>query len=132
MRAVDTNVLVRVIVQDDPRQTDAAKLFVQSGIWVSTLVLAETVWVLESNYGHGRREIDQAVGMMLDLPNVILQDADAVRGALELFRARPGIDFSDCLILALARNAGHLPLGTFDRALSRVTGTELLGRQWRD
>jgi predicted nucleic-acid-binding protein len=128
MRAVDTNVLVRLIAQDDPRQTAAARLFVENGIWVSTLALAETVWVLESNYGHGRHEIDRAVEMMLDLPNVILQDTDAVTGALELFRTRPALDFSDCLILELARKAGHLPLGTFDRKLGRVMGAELLGR----
>jgi predicted nucleic-acid-binding protein len=131
MRAVDTNVLVRLIVQDNPRQADSARLFVQNGIWVSTLALAETIWVLESNYSHGRREIERAVGMVLDLPNVILQDADVVKDALELFRARPGVDFSDCLLLALARNAGHLPLGTFDRKLSRVPGTELLAANER-
>jgi predicted nucleic-acid-binding protein len=72
MRAVDTNVLVRLIVQDNPRQADSARLFVQNGIWVSTLALAETIWVLESNYSHGRREIERAVGMVLDSPNVIL------------------------------------------------------------
>jgi predicted nucleic-acid-binding protein len=131
MRAVDTNVLVRLIVQDNPRQADSARLFVQNGIWVSTLALAETIWVLESNYSHGRREIERAVGMVLDSPNVILQDADVVKDALELFRARPGVDFSDCLLLALARNAGHLPLGTFDRKLSRVPGTELLAANER-
>jgi predicted nucleic-acid-binding protein len=126
MRAVDTNVLVRLIVQDNPRQADSARVFVQSGIWVSTLALAETIWVLESNYSHGRREIEWVVGMMLDSPNVILQDADVVKDALELFRARPAIDFSDCLLLALARKSGNLPLGTFDRKLGRVPGTELL------
>jgi predicted nucleic-acid-binding protein len=51
MRAVDTNVIVRLIVRDDPQQTAAAEHFVEKGAWVSNLALAETVWVLDSVYG---------------------------------------------------------------------------------
>ena len=50
----------------------------------------------------------------------------AVDGALELFRAKPGLGFSACLMLQLARKAGHLPLGTFDRSLSKVEGVQKL------
>jgi predicted nucleic-acid-binding protein len=50
MRAVDTNVLVRIIARDDPRQTGAAEAFVADGAWLSHVVLAELAWVLESVY----------------------------------------------------------------------------------
>jgi len=55
-----------------------------------------------------------------------LQEPDAVSAALELFRARPALGFADCLILELARKAGHLPLGTFDRNLGKVQGARKL------
>jgi predicted nucleic acid-binding protein len=64
--------------------------------------------------------------MLLNHRDFALQDPEAVAGALELFRARPALGFSDCLILELARTAGHLPLGTFDRNLSRVEGAQKL------
>ena len=57
MRAVDTNVLVRLIVRDDPAQVEKAESFVAHGAWVSQTVLAETVWVLESVYGLDRAQI---------------------------------------------------------------------------
>ena len=64
--------------------------------------------------------------MLLDHEHLVLQDSDAIVAALELFQARPALGFSDCLILHLARKAGHLPLGTFDRALGRVEGAHKL------
>jgi predicted nucleic acid-binding protein len=64
--------------------------------------------------------------MLLSHKNLTLQDADVVGAALDLFRSRPALGLSDCLILQLARRAGHLPLGTFDRALGRVEGTQKL------
>jgi len=57
---------------------------------------------------------------------VILQDATAVADALEIFRATPALKFTDCLILALARASGHIPLGSFDRALAKVEGAHKL------
>jgi len=64
--------------------------------------------------------------MLLDHRDLVLQDSDAVRAALELFRGKPGLGFSDCLMLHLARKAGHLPLGTFERNLAKVEGTQKL------
>jgi len=74
--------------------------FVANGTWVSVLALAEATWVLATPYTNA--------------------------AALELFRWRPGLGFSDCLLLQLARKAGHLPLGTFDRDLGKVEGTQKL------
>jgi len=127
MRAVDTNVLIRLIVQDNSPQTAAAKDFIRDGIWISTLALAETMWVLAAIYGHSPDKIGEAIEMMLDLPNAVLQDAEAVEEALSLFHGRPALGFSDCLIIALARKTGNLPLGTFDRRLAKVDGAHLLG-----
>jgi predicted nucleic acid-binding protein len=64
--------------------------------------------------------------MLLNHRDLVLQDPETVAEALELFRARPALGFSDCLMLQLARKAGHLPLGTFDRRLAKVDGTEKL------
>ena len=93
MRAVDTNVLVRLITRDDAKQVAAAEKFVEHGGWVSHLTV---------------------------------QEPEAVAAAVAHFRGRPALGFSDCLVLAIARKAGHLPLGTFDRNLSKLDGTSRL------
>jgi predicted nucleic acid-binding protein len=124
MRAVDTNVLVRLIVRDDSRQTAAAESFIERGAWVSVLALAGTTWVLSTVYDVGAAELATAIEMLLSHANLVLQDEEAVARSLKLFRARPGLGFSDCLMVELARKAGHLPLGTFDRALAKVDGAQ--------
>jgi predicted nucleic-acid-binding protein len=126
MRAVDTNLLVRLVVRDDVKQARRADAFVAPGAWVAQLVLAETVWVLDSVYGLGRSDQALAVDMLLSHDRLTIQDAEGVEAALELFRSGKGVGFSDCLVLASAQRAGHLPLGTFDRRLSRLPGTEQL------
>jgi predicted nucleic-acid-binding protein len=124
MRAVDTNVLVRLITRDDAKQVAAAESFVARGAWVSHLVLVETTWVLTSLYERGPAEIATAVEMLLNHQHLTLQDADVVAAAVAGFRDRPAVGFSNWLVLEVARKAGHLPLGTFDRDLSRLAGAE--------
>lgn len=126
MRAIDTNVLVRIILRDDPRQTASADAFLEKGAWVSVLALAETTWVLGTVYKRNSTELASALEMLLDHKALTLQDSDAVRAALDLFRVRPSLGFSDCLMLEIARKAGHLPLGTFDRDLGTIKGTHKL------
>lgn len=126
MRAVDTNVLVRLATGDDARQTLAAEAFVSSGAWVPQLVLVEAMWVLASVYDLGPEKIATAIEVLLNHESLTLQDADVVTAALKSFRERPALGFSDCLILEVARKAGHLPLGTFDRDFARLEGTERL------
>jgi predicted nucleic-acid-binding protein len=126
MRAVDTNVLVRLVTRDDARQVKAAEAFVANGAWVSHLVLVESMWVLSSVYDRGPSEIATAVEMLLSHKNLSLQDSDVVVTALGLYLERPAVSFSDCLVLEAARKAGHLPLGTFDRNLSKLDGTQRL------
>ncbi|MDE2883283.1 MAG: type II toxin-antitoxin system VapC family toxin [Acidobacteriota bacterium] len=126
MRALDTNVLVRLIVRDDPDQVTRAEAFVETGAWVSLLVLAETVWVLQSVYALDQRRVVTVIEMLLDHDRLTLQDEDVVRRAHATFRGEPTVEFPDCLIVEAARKAGHRPVGTFDRRLSRVEGTERL------
>ncbi len=126
MRAIDTNVLVRLITRDDPRQTDSAESFIAKGAWVSPLALAGTVWVLGSVYEMNPKEQATAVEMLLNHRDLVLHDREVVTSALALFREKPALGFSDCLMVESARKAGNLPLGTFDRSLAKVDGTQKL------
>jgi len=128
MRAVDTNLLVRLLTGDDARQAAAAEAFVRPGAWVSQLVLVETVWVLDSVYGLEPSRLAEAVELLLNHQDLTVQDADVVTLALGRFRGHPRLGFSDCLVLEVARRAGHLPLGTLDRELARLDGAERVGR----
>ena len=126
MRAVDTNVLVRLLARDDAKQVDRAEAFVASGAWVSHVVLVETTWVLDSVFSRTPAQIAAAVGMLLEHTSLVVQDADTVGAALAHFQQRPALGFSDCLILEIARKAGHLPLGTFDRGLAKLPDAQKL------
>ncbi|MEJ0035011.1 MAG: type II toxin-antitoxin system VapC family toxin [Gammaproteobacteria bacterium] len=126
MRAVDTNVLVRLIVRDKPKQAAAAEAFISKGAWVSHLVLVETTWVLESLYELDPELIAVTVEMLLNHEHLTVQDADAVEAAVESFRSRPAVSFSDNLIVEIARKTGHMPVGTFDKALAKVDGVQRL------
>jgi predicted nucleic-acid-binding protein len=126
MRAVDTNLLVRLLVRDDAGQVAAAEDFVAAGAWVSHLVLAETIWVLDAVLERTPAQLATAVEMLLNHEHLAIQDPDVVVRALAEFRARPALGFSDCLVLETARKAGHLPLGTFDRGLAKLAGVQRL------
>ena len=126
MLALDTNVLVRLLVRDDATQAVAADAAIAKGAWVSQLVLAEAVWVLDAVYERTPKQLIAALDLLLAHENLVLQDADGVAAALAQFRARPALGFSDCLVLEIARKAGHLPLATFDKALGRLPGTHRL------
>ena len=78
MNAIDTNVLVRLIVQDDEKQVLAAKAFIAFGAWVSKIVLAETIWVLGSVYRQEHSEIADAIEMLLSNSQIFLEDAEAI------------------------------------------------------
>ena len=126
MHAVDTNLLVRLLVRDDADQVAKAEAFVAKGAWVSHLVLAETLWVLDAVYDRSSAQIAKAIELLLNHTSLTLQDAEVVALALHHFRSRPSLGFSDCLVLEIARKAGHLPLGTFDRNLAKLDGTRRL------
>lgn len=126
MRAVDTNVLVRLITRDDARQAASADAFIERGAWVPILALAEAAWVLVTVYERNATALATAIEMLMNHRDLTLQDSDVVGAALDLFRSRPALEFSDCLMLQVARKAGHLPLGTFGRGLAKIEGTQKL------
>jgi predicted nucleic-acid-binding protein len=124
MLAVDTNVLVRLITRDDPKQVQTAEAFVANGAWISHLVLAETTWVLSAAYNVKPAAIATAVEMLLNHRELVVQDPDVVAAALAHFREKPALGFSDCMVLEIARKAGYIPLGTFDKNLSKLEGAQ--------
>jgi len=124
MRAVDTNVLVRLITGDDPDQAAIAERFVSAGAFVSLLVLAETVWVLSTVYEREAGPLANTIDMLLKHKDLTLQDPDVITAALLHYRKRPTLGFSDCLVLEISKKAGHGPLGTFDRELAKLEGVQ--------
>jgi predicted nucleic-acid-binding protein len=125
MRAVDTNVVLRLVVGDDADQTVTAERFVVEGAWVSVVVLLDATWKLRRVYSRGDAKVAATIEMLLHHPAMTLL-SDAVAEALELYRQKPALGFADCLIFALARSEGHLPLGTFDRRLGKLEGAQTL------
>lgn len=130
MIGVDTNVLVRYLAQDEPNQARvAAKLFASlspsSPAFVSHVVLAETVWVLESCYAADSSKIGEVVATLLRTDAIRVERADMVWQALRRFLATQG-DFSDALIAELAQAAGCERIFSFDRGAVTRSGMTLL------
>ena len=116
MIAIDTNVLVRLVVDDDPEQTrQARKLLKRGDIFVSATVLLESAWVLASAYGLDRPRVSKALRGVLGLEGVATDAPSAVAQALEWHDA--GLDFADALHVAGAANAQAFV--TFDERLVR-------------
>ena len=126
MRAIDTNVLVRVLARDDARQVAAADAFIAAGAWVPHLVLAETACVLEAVYERNRARIGAAIEMLLQHRSLVIERPDVVAAALAHFRGAGKVGFTACLVVEIARAAGHQPVGTFDRALARLDGASAI------
>jgi predicted nucleic-acid-binding protein len=126
MRAIDTNVLVRLLARDDAKQVAAAERFVEGGAWVSHLVLMEAAWVLDSVYDLAPAAIATTTEMLLVHKNLTLEKTEVVAAAIAQFREKPALGFSDCLIVAAARQAGHVPVGTFDRELAKLDDVQRL------
>jgi predicted nucleic-acid-binding protein len=128
MRAVDTNVLVRMLVRDDLEQAKLADTFVQPGAWVSLLVLLETIWVLSVSYRRTPQQLARTLEVLLDHESLVLQDAEVVRRVIALAKRSTSVGLGDLLILEVARQHGHSPLATFDRAFAKLDGTLRLDR----
>ena len=131
MIGLDTNVLVRYLAQDDARQSPRATRLIESLTsaqpgFVSHVVPAETVWVLESCYGADARKIAEVIDTLLRIDGLVVDRADIVWQALREFTQRPG-DFPDVLIAAIARSAGCASVQTFDQGAARRAGMTLLG-----
>jgi predicted nucleic-acid-binding protein len=133
MPALDTNVLVRYVVQDDTAQLAAARRLishcVSAGLplFVPVTVMLELEWVLRSSFGYGKGDVVQVLASLLSAAELTFESERALEVALQLFRKGPA-DFADCLHVALAAQAGEQPLWTFDKGAAKVDGAQLLGR----
>jgi predicted nucleic-acid-binding protein len=116
MTAVDTNLVVRLLTQDDRKQAAiASTVFATGEVWIAKSVLLETAWVLETVYGFDATAIRRALLLLLGLPNVRMEDEEAVARAIDLLAK--GLDFADALHL-VSRPAGAWFI-SFDKALVR-------------
>lgn len=131
MKALDTNVLVRYLVQDDPKQGKKAAAYIEAAaaagetILVSNIVLCETVWVLDSAYGYSRRDVEFALDKVLQSSTFQFEAKDTVWAALEEY-CTAKVDFADCLIGQVHRSFGCEPTATFDSALRGLPTFQLL------
>jgi predicted nucleic-acid-binding protein len=121
MAAVDTNVLVRLLVADDPAQTRRAVAFLESHrpVWISTVVLVETVWVLTTVYRWSKPQIVAMLHVAVASRDFAFQSLAEVRAAVQLYVSGKA-DFADCLALELARSEGYLPFASFDKATAKL------------
>ena len=116
MKAVDTNVIVRFLAVDDPRQTLAATKCLQAGVFVPHSVLIETEWVLRSGYGWTAPRINSELTDLIAMRCVEVDQIDAISWALD--RHREGADWADMLHLIASR--GHDAFSTFDQGLAEA------------
>jgi predicted nucleic-acid-binding protein len=127
MIGLDTNVLVRFLVGDDPNQFDRARRLVRreanSGdpVLISLLVLLECEWVLRSRYGLGKDEILRAFSGLLDSTDVRVEDEACLEEALYVWK-ESGAEFADCLIGARHRALGCRGTASFDAKASKLPG----------
>ncbi len=130
MASLDTNVLVRLLVDDDPDQGRIAVRLIRQAIrdgrtlFVPITVALELEWVLRFCFRFSKTEVVSALAALLSSVELTFQSESALEFALAQYQASNG-DFADCLHIALASQAGEAPLWTFDRAASRNDGAEL-------
>jgi len=130
METFDTNVVLRIVYQDDPVQADRASSAWQAavasgGIFLTTVVLVELTWVLRVAAKFDRAAIVAALVSLCDAEGVSVEEAHRVRRAIARFKVGAA-DFSDCLILETARDAAALPVSTFDERFAREPDVQLV------
>ena|SRR6266436_6922924 len=131
MPALDTNVLVRYLVQDDAAQSAAARRLVRKCVtggqtlFIPVTVSLELEWVLRSNFGFGKDAVVKTLSDLLSSVELSFESERALEVALLLYK-EGSADYADCLHIALAVEAGEHPLWTFDRVASKVDGARLV------
>lgn len=131
MLALDTNVLVRYLAQDDARQSALATEWIERRLspaqpaFISLVTLLETVWVMESKFGADAATVQAILVDVLDTAVFNVQEAPAVRTALTRY-AEGDVELHDCLIVALAAQRKAAVL-TFDKKAAKRLGMQLLG-----
>ena len=132
MAALDTNVLVRWLTNDDAKQCAAVARLLDETIskgerlFVTVTVMLEVEWVLRARYHYDRQQVTAALNALLDVTELEFQTEPAVEQALWLFKQTSPRDFADCLHIALVSQAGQGPLLTFDDRASQIEGAQLL------
>jgi predicted nucleic-acid-binding protein len=131
MTGLDTNVLVRYLAQDDPKQSPAASRFIEEQCsaeapgFINHLVLCELVWVLKSCYAVGREQTLQVIEQILKTVQLRIQEPQLVWAALR--QARDGkADFPDCLIGRINTSQGCQHTVTFDRVAADIENMILI------
>ncbi len=133
MPALDTNVLVRYVVQDDEAQLASAKRLIRKCVsagqtlFVPVTVTLEFEWVLRASFGYAKDEVMQALSSLFSAAELTFESERALEVALHLYR-KGSADFADCLHIALVAQAGELPMWTFDKRAANVSGAQSLGR----
>ncbi len=131
MIAIDTNVLVRLLVNDDAAQAGKVRRLFDAmaaedaSIWISDTVLVEVVWTLARAYARPREDLVSVLRALAVNATVALESEAAVRAAIETFEGGPA-DFADCLLAEKARLAGCDRLVTFDKGMRELPGVKLL------
>jgi predicted nucleic-acid-binding protein len=122
--AVDTNVLVRILVDEPGASTETAAarkaLAAEARVFIPDVALVEAIWVLRASYEFSKEELLGAFVRLLENDSFVWGDWQAVSAALAYYTSY-NVDFADCLILAKAEIAGAT-LATFDRKLARIKG----------
>jgi len=133
MPALDTNVLVRYVVEDDAAQLAAARRLigrcVREGLtlFVPVTVVLELEWVLRKSFDFAKDDVLRALSALFSAAELTFESERALEVALHLFR-KGSADFADCLHIALATQAGEQPLWTFDKGAVKVSGARLLAK----
>jgi predicted nucleic-acid-binding protein len=130
MTGLDTNILVRIFIKDNPEQYRKVTEFLQSLTpespgYVSLIAMIELAWVLCSRYSLNKMQLIQCLERLLDYPELVIEDHAAVTLALHRF-SQFNADFADCLIERLGHTAGCGETVTFDVDASRFAGMTLL------
>lgn len=131
MIALDTNLLVRLLTNDDPRQADKVEAWIKGNAtpktpaYVDHIVLCELAWVLERSYGYARAEVQTALDALVEHDQLKVESPGLVRQALMLYAKGPA-DFSDYLLTVRAQAAGYSPVLTLDKKAAKTTTHQLL------
>lgn len=127
MLGIDTNILVRFLVQDDLAQFEKARKLINREVaagrrvFVNQLVLMEAEWVLRSRYLVSKNKIIEAISGLLNATDVQFEDESVIEEALFIWKDTPA-DFADCLIGAKNRRMGCRATATFDVKASKLSG----------
>jgi predicted nucleic-acid-binding protein len=126
MKGLDTNVLVRYLVRDDPEQSRIAARYIEAGVcYINAIVLCELVWVLESAYRYPRNIVASTMEKILMTGDFEIEDRDTAWQALADYRGTKA-DFADCLIVRRNTVAGCEETGTFDKRVKGIRDFRLL------